>query len=93
MLIFAATRTSQTKMAKKLINLEISGMHCKACSALAKEELEELKGVGQIEINHETGEGSIILDENLNSKDDVMKAIERAGYVSEISGESDATGK
>lgn len=76
---------------KKLINLKISGMHCKSCSMLAKEELGELKGVGQIEINHETGEGSVILDENLNSKEDVMKAIERAGYVSEISGESDAS--
>jgi P-type Cu+ transporter len=75
---------------KKLINLKISGMHCKSCSMLAKEELSELKGVGRIEINHETGEGTIILDESLNSKEDVMKAIEKAGYTSEISGENDA---
>lgn len=75
---------------KKLINLKISGMHCKSCSMLAKEELNELKGVSQIEINHETGEGSVILDESLNSKDDVMRAIKQAGYVSEVSGESNA---
>lgn len=78
---------------KKLINLKVSGMHCKSCSMLAKEELNELKGVSEIEINHETGEGSVILDESLNSKDDVMRAIERAGYVSEVSGESDAPGE
>ena len=75
---------------KKLINLKISGMHCKSCSMLAKEELSELKGVSQAEINHETGEGSIILDENINSKDEVIRAIERAGYVSEVSSESKA---
>ena len=75
---------------KKLINLKISGMHCRSCSILAKEELSELKGVSQMEINHETGEGSIILDENVNSKEDVIKAIERAGYVSEVSSESEA---
>jgi Cu+-exporting ATPase len=78
---------------KKLINLKITGMHCRSCSMLAKEELSELKGVGQVEINHETGEGSVILDENLNSKEDVMKAIERAGYTSEVSGVSDAPAK
>jgi P-type Cu+ transporter len=73
---------------KKLINLKISGMHCRSCSTLAKEELSELRGVSQVEINHDTGEGSMILDESINSKDDVMRAIERAGYVSEVSGES-----
>lgn len=75
---------------KKLINLKISGMHCRSCSILAKEELNELKGVSQIEINHETGEGSVILDENVNSKEDVTRAIEKAGYSSEVSTESDA---
>ena len=64
-------------------------MHCRSCSILAKEELSELKGVSQIEINHETGEGNIILDENINSKDEVISAIEKAGYASEVSGESD----
>jgi Cu+-exporting ATPase len=78
---------------KKIINLKITGMHCRSCSMLAKEELGELKGVGQIEINHETGEGSVILDESLNSKEDVMKAIERAGYTSEVSGISDVAGE
>ena len=75
---------------KKLINLKISGMHCRSCSILAKEELSELEGVSKIEINHETGEGSIVLDENINSKDDVLRAIERAGYTSEVSHESEA---
>ena len=68
-------------------------MHCKSCSILAKEELKELKGVSQAEINHETGEGSIILDENINSKADVIKAIGKAGYSSEVSGESNAPGE
>jgi Cu+-exporting ATPase len=74
---------------KKLINLKITGMHCRSCSIIAKEELSELKGVSKIEINHETGEGNIVLDENISSKDEVISAIERAGYTSEISGESD----
>jgi Cu+-exporting ATPase len=75
---------------KKLINLKISGMHCKSCSILAKEELSELEGVSNVEINHENGEGSMILDESVNSKDDVMEAIKQAGYVSEVAQEKDA---
>lgn len=78
---------------KKLINLKITGMHCKSCSMLAKGELSELKGISQIEINHETGEGSVILDQNISSKDDLIEAIKRAGYSSEVSGESDVTGE
>ncbi|KKR32842.1 MAG: Copper-translocating P-type ATPase, partial [Candidatus Falkowbacteria bacterium GW2011_GWF2_39_8] len=73
---------------KKILELRISGMHCGSCEKIIAAELEELKGVSQVNINAQTGKGTLQLDENLNSVADVLKAIEVAGYKAEVEKET-----
>ena len=72
---------------KNRLSLEIKGMHCASCEMLAKEELGELSGVSEVVINAETGKGSLMLDDEKNSNQDVLDAIKRAGYSAVITAE------
>lgn len=59
-------------------------MHCASCEILTKEELGELPGVSEIVINSNDGSGEIVLDNAINSKEDVITAIKNAGYEANI---------
>lgn len=64
---------------KKLVKLKITSMHCASCEKLIAEELGELTGVAEIKINAKEGSGSLVLDADGNSLDEVILAIKRAG--------------
>jgi len=64
---------------KKLVKLKITGMHCASCEKLIVEELGGLTGVSEIKINAKEGSGSLVLDVDKNSPDEVLAAIKRAG--------------
>lgn len=72
---------------KHRITLKIVGMHCSSCEILTKEELGELSGVGDVLIDSKEGKGELILDTEMNSKQDVLDAIKRAGYDATVTGE------
>src|SRR3989339_36301 len=75
---------------KKLIELKITGMHCASCEKLIAEELEGLTGVSEIKINAKENSGSLVLDVDENSVDEVVPAIKRAGeYEAAIVSETD----
>jgi len=59
-------------------------MHCASCEMLIKEELNELSGVSDAVIDSKTGKGELLLDDELSSSNDVLEAIQRAGYTAEI---------
>jgi P-type Cu+ transporter len=65
---------------QKLIKLKIEGMHCESCETLIKEELVEVKGVSDININATTGEGSVAIDTDITNVNDLIIAIGKAGY-------------
>lgn len=69
------------------IKLKISGMHCSSCEMIVKEELGELSGISEVEINATSGDGKLILDTEKNSKQDILDAIKSAGYAAEITNE------
>jgi Cu+-exporting ATPase len=69
---------------KERIRLEIKGMHCASCEILTKEELGELPGVSDITINATLGNGELTLDNAVNSRQEVIDAIKRAGYETTI---------
>lgn len=73
---------------KKDFSLHVSGMHCSSCEMLIKEELGELKGVSNVQVSSKTGACSLLLDEKKNSSEDVVAAIEKAGYKAEINQEN-----
>jgi Cu+-exporting ATPase len=64
----------------QIIDLEIKGMHCASCEKIITMELEELSGVSQIKIDHQSGKGSLILDSDKTNANDILAAVKRAGY-------------
>ncbi len=64
-------------------------MHCSSCEILIKDELSGLPGVNDIKIDYKTGKGSLILDSNKNSENDVIKAIKKVDYIATIDGNND----
>ncbi|MDO8512966.1 MAG: heavy metal translocating P-type ATPase [bacterium] len=75
-------------MAKKL-ELKIEGMHCNSCVALIQEELKELDGITDINIDPEKGSGSLVLNNESVSTAQIIEAIKLAGYKAEVVGESE----
>lgn len=69
---------------KKKISLKIEGMHCASCETIIKEELSELRGASEIFVNSKDGSGELFLDEAVNSINNVIEAIKKAGYQAEI---------
>lgn len=69
---------------KKPISFTISGMHCRSCEMLIRDELAHLKGTADISIDHKTGAGSLTLDTDHASADEVTAAVARAGYTAKL---------
>lgn len=67
-------------MSKQKINFIVKGMHCGSCEMLIKDELEELPGVSDAEIDFKSGKGSALLNLTVNKSEDIVKAIANAGY-------------
>src|SRR3989339_581764 len=65
---------------QKLLKLKIEGMHCASCETLVKDELGELKGVSDIKVDANLGEGSVLLETDTNNVADILSAVEKAGY-------------
>lgn len=59
-------------------------MHCESCELIIKEELGELYGVREIILDYKTGRGSLMLDIDTSSPEDVITAIAKAGYVAKV---------
>ncbi|MDO8529208.1 MAG: heavy metal translocating P-type ATPase [bacterium] len=70
----------------KIINLKITGMHCASCEKIIALELGELSGVGEIEIDHQSGKGSLVLNSDSTTAEDILAAVKRAGYEATIIG-------
>ncbi len=68
----------------KKIDIQITGMHCQSCEMLIKDELSSLPGIKDINIDHKTGHGSVIITNRQTSDSAVIDAIKTAGYQSSI---------
>lgn len=64
----------------KKIKVQITGIHCHSCKILIETEIGVLKGVNQVEVNHQTGECEIEFDDEKISKNKIFKAIEKLNY-------------
>jgi Cu+-exporting ATPase len=65
---------------QKLVKLKIEGMHCTSCETLIKDELGEVRGVSNVRVDAKSGEGSVLVDTESTSINDLLKAVENAGY-------------
>ena len=60
--------------------LEVTGMHCPACSMLVTMELQDLPGVTEVDCSHRTGDTSITYDSDVVTIEQIAEAVRRAGY-------------
>jgi len=61
------------------IKLKITGMHCKSCSMLISDALEDL-GVKKSKIDADSGKAMIEFDENKVTAEKIKQAIKEEGY-------------
>ena len=58
----------------------VTGMTCAACQAAVTRSVERLEGVRDVNVNLLTGTMTLELDPNQASSEDVVAAVEHAGY-------------
>lgn len=69
-------------MIKTIINID--GMHCAACSAAVEKSVGKLKGVDSVSVNLTAGNALICFDENSVTVDEMIKAVNNAGFIGSI---------
>ncbi|WP_224269290.1 heavy metal translocating P-type ATPase [Haloprofundus salinisoli] len=62
------------------VRIEVRGMSCANCSSTVTSAVEELDGVGEVNVNYATDEGTVEYDPDRVSLAAVYDAIERSGY-------------
>lgn len=60
--------------------LEVTGMHCAACAQNVRRAVSSLAGVDEANVNFATGRVAIRFDANVVGRDELVQAVEGAGY-------------
>lgn len=77
---------------KQHISFNVQGMHCGSCETLIKDELSEVPGVSDISIDHKTGSGEVNLETQLAQPEQIITAVQKAGYVAVLREEKKPNG-
>jgi len=64
-------------------------MHCASCAALIGQALTDLPGTKQVHVNFAAEKASVLFDPAVTSVDQMIKAVEKAGYHATVSNEHD----
>ena len=78
-----STEKSENEKGVKLnpqFTFNVSGMTCSGCQAGLKQSLEKVKGVKSANVSYKNGSAAIFCDPKECSKEDLTKAVEKAGY-------------
>lgn len=62
----------------------ITGMTCSACSAHVEKAVKSLDGISQCNVNLLANSMLVVYDETVKKQDDIIKAVEKAGYGASI---------
>ena len=63
---------------------DISGMSCSACSARVEKAVSKLDGASQVNVNLLSQKMTLDIDQDKLSEEEVIQAVEKAGYLSLI---------
>ncbi len=66
------------------LKLKIDGMHCSSCAKVISMGLEELNGVGKIQIDEKSKLAQIEFDESKTSREEILETIKDSGYTANI---------
>ena len=69
---------------------DITGMSCAACSARVEKTVGGLSGIDNVAVNLLTNSMQVSYDENVLSQQDIMQAVEGAGYGAAVHGAKQA---
>ncbi|MHB1355055.1 MAG: heavy metal translocating P-type ATPase [Anaerolineae bacterium] len=72
---------------KKQINLQIEGMHCSSCEQIITEDLNALPGLSEVQINQAQKNGSLVIDTELTSVEQVLATITADGFQVQVAAE------
>jgi copper chaperone CopZ len=70
-------------VAEKTVRLKTTGMHCGSCAMMVKMTVEDLPGVAVAQSEYASGITEVTFDEDLLSSEQIVAAIEAAGYGAE----------
>lgn len=62
------------------IIIDIAGMHCRSCELLTEDELSSVPGVKKVKTHFRSGVAEVFYDGKAPNKNELEKAIRRAGY-------------
>ena len=62
------------------IELKVNGMTCGACSKTVKSALLKVAGVKDAVVSHEEGKAVVIIEKGKVKADEIIKAVENAGF-------------
>jgi len=74
-------------MAVQEATLAIAGMTCAACSARIEKVVQRVKGVQSVHVNLASEKGTVVYLSELVNDEDIIRAIEKAGYSARIATE------
>lgn len=74
---------------EKTLKLNIHGMHCASCELLIQDEVQSLPGIREVKISSTDGVGKIKWNDGEVNSEQILLAIERAGYKAEIVSEDE----
>jgi copper chaperone CopZ len=64
----------------KKIKLEISGMHCASCAANLERSFKKVQGIKDVKVSLLLKKAILECEENVE-KEELIKAVKRAGYI------------
>ncbi|HEV3033341.1 MAG TPA: heavy metal-associated domain-containing protein, partial [Solirubrobacteraceae bacterium] len=65
---------------RETVELDVTGMSCGSCAARVQRALGGLPGVQEALVNYATGRATVELDPRLAGTEQLLAAVERAGY-------------
>lgn len=69
-----------TPTADHLVLIQIEGMHCHRCESTIQRVLGKFPGVREVEVDFPSGQASVLHERGSVTADQLMKAIDAAGY-------------
>lgn len=72
--------TADNSKSQERANLILSGMHCSSCAAIIERQLKKTPGVSQAQVNFAAEKASITYDPIQVKTEDLLQAVEKAGY-------------
>lgn len=65
-------------------SVDITGMHCSSCAAIIEKSIKKVSGVKEANVNFAAEKAVVVLDQAVSNKEEVVKAVEKAGYKASI---------